>query len=420
MRKFWKLLLSFVIAFGLWFYVISVVSPGSTDTFYNVPVVLQGETVLEDRGLIIVDGKNPTVTLELGGNRTDLIKLDNSNITVIADLARIYEAGEHKLSYDIFYPGSVSSDAIEEVSRNPGTVKLTVERLIEKKIPVHIIYTGNVPQNCIADKENAVLDHENVIIEGPASVIDQITQATIAVDIDGRTESFSEDYRYTLCDADGNPVDAQMVRTNVAQVNLSLLIQHVKDIPLTVTVIDGGGATEETTSIVIQTPTIKVAGSASALEGLEFIEIATIDLSLYMRDTDITYPLSIPSGLENLTGISEVVVSLKFPELSTATFQATNFQLLNVPEGMDAEIVTKTLTVRVRGPRELVSKMTAADILVTVDLSGEGMGTFTKLANVSIGSAFAEVGIIGTYNVSVTVQEAVQEAAEGLSDDAVG
>lgn len=415
-NKFWKLLLSFAIAFGLWFYVISVVSPGSVDTFYNVPVILQGETVLEDRGLIITGDKNPAVTLELGGNRTDLIKLDNSNITLICDLSKIYEAGEHKLFYDISYPGSVSNDAIEVVSRSPGTVKLTVERLVEKKIPIHILYTGNVPQNCIADKENAVLNHENVIIEGPASVIEQITQATIAVNIDGRTESFSEDYRYTLCDADGNPVDAQMVRTNVAQVNLSLLIQHVKDIPLTVEVIDGGGATEETTSIVIQTPTIKVAGSASALEELEYIEIATIDLSYYMRDTDVTYQLSIPAGLTNLTGITDIVVSIKFPDLSTATFQATNFHLLNVPEGMEAEIVTRELTVRVRGPRELVSKMTAEDITVTVDLSGEGLGTFTKLANVSIGSEFSEVGIIGTYSVSVTVQEIVEE----LSDDAAG
>lgn len=415
-NNFWKLLLSFALAFSLWLYVITVVSPGSKDTFYHVPVVLQGETVLQNRGLIITSGGSPTVTLELEGNRSDLSKLDRSNITVIADLSRIYDPGEHELSYDISYPGSVASNAIEELSRSPGTVKVTVEQLISKEIQVVVNYSGNVPTGCIADKENAELDHKTILIEGPASVIDSITQAKINVDIDGLTESFSQAYRYTLCDAQGEPVDAQLVVTNVAQVNLSLLIQHVKEIPLIVNVVDGGGATKETTSVVLQTPTIMVAGTAAALEQIDQIELATIHLADYMRDTEITYPLNLPANLTNLTGLTHVTVSLTFPELRTATYQVTNFRVLNVPEGMEAALVTRELTVKVRGPMELVSKMTADDILVTVDLTGESLGTFTKLAAVTLDKEFSQVGIIGTYNVSVTVLEPM----EAMSDDAEG
>ena len=36
-------LFSLAVAFGLWLYVITVVSPGSEATFYNIPVVFQGE-----------------------------------------------------------------------------------------------------------------------------------------------------------------------------------------------------------------------------------------------------------------------------------------------------------------------------------------------------------------------------------------
>ena len=35
-------LLAVSVAFVLWVYVITVVSPNSEDTFYNIPVVLQG------------------------------------------------------------------------------------------------------------------------------------------------------------------------------------------------------------------------------------------------------------------------------------------------------------------------------------------------------------------------------------------
>lgn len=417
MKKFWMFMLSFVLACILWMYVITVVSPGSKDTFYNIPVVLQGETLLEDRGLIITSDKNQTVTLELEGNRSDLLKLDSSNITVIADLSRIYDAGTHRLTYSIAYPGSVASNAIEELSRTPGMITLTVEQLIRKEIPVNVAYTGAVPDFCIADKVNAELNYSTVLVEGPASVINQIAGAEIEVDIEGRTESFSESYRFTLCDDEGNPVDAQMVRTNVAEINLTLLIQHVKEIMLWVDVIDGGGATEETTTIIMGVPSIKVAGSAAALAAMEDVLIVgTIDLGTQLRDTTIRYPLSLPPGVTNLSDLTEIPVTVQFPALLTKTFEVMTIQVINVPEGMEAEVLTQKLTVRVRGLRELVEAMTAEDIIVTVDLADSEMGTFTVKPVVTLNKNFTQVGALGTYSVSVTVRTPL----EGLSDDPAG
>ena len=77
-NKIWSIFLSLAIAFVLWFYVITVVSPGSTDTIYDIPVVFEGETVLtEDRGMMITSfGDNIQVDLKLSGNRTDLAKVN--------------------------------------------------------------------------------------------------------------------------------------------------------------------------------------------------------------------------------------------------------------------------------------------------------------------------------------------------------
>lgn len=413
-----RLLLSVVVAFCLWFYVITVVSPGSEETFHNIPVVFQGEVLLEDRGLIVTDGKEATITLELSGNRTDLNKLDSTSITVIADMSKIYEAGEHRIGYDILYPGTIASDAFQELSKTPSRITLTVEQLVTKEIPVNVTYTGTVPSNCIADTQNAELDYETVLVEGPASVISQIAQARFTVDITDRSESFNESYRYTLCDAEGNAVDASMVRTNVAEVSLTLLIQHVKEVPLVVNVIDGGGATVQTTDIVLSTPTIKIAGSAAALELIDQIEVGKVDLAQYMRDTEITFPLTIPANVTNLTGVTTVTVSVKFPDLRILTLKVTEFEAQNVPEGLVAEIVTQELSIRVRGPRELVEALTAEDIRILVDLTDRELGTFTVKAEVVMGAEFAQVGIIGTYNVSVSLTEPLEVAS--LDPDSTG
>ena len=55
-RKIWSALLAFVIAFGLWLYVITYVSPGSEETYYNIPVIFEGETALSERNLMITSG----------------------------------------------------------------------------------------------------------------------------------------------------------------------------------------------------------------------------------------------------------------------------------------------------------------------------------------------------------------------------
>ena len=57
-NKFLSLLLAFAVAFGLWLYVITVVSPESEKTYYDIPVVLQNKEILAQRGLMITKPRN--------------------------------------------------------------------------------------------------------------------------------------------------------------------------------------------------------------------------------------------------------------------------------------------------------------------------------------------------------------------------
>ena len=85
-NKILYLLLSVVIAFGLWGYVITTVSPEWEETYYDIPVALKNEKVLHENGLMLNEKETPTVTLRLKGNRSDLINLNKSDITLVADL----------------------------------------------------------------------------------------------------------------------------------------------------------------------------------------------------------------------------------------------------------------------------------------------------------------------------------------------
>ena len=65
--KLYSIALSFVVAFGLWLYVVSTVSQQDDRTYYNVPVVMEGESVLNERNLMITSKSASAVSLHLSG-----------------------------------------------------------------------------------------------------------------------------------------------------------------------------------------------------------------------------------------------------------------------------------------------------------------------------------------------------------------
>ena len=403
-NKILSALLSVVFAFGLWLYVITVESPGSDQKYYNIPVVFEGETILKDRKLMITSGTPADVDLHLSGNRSDLDQVNSANITVKADLTKIYDPGQHELEYTISYPGRVASNAFTEENRDPDRILVTVERVETKEVPVEIIYTGSLPQDFSYDKENALLDYPVINVKGPQSVVEQIAKAQIPVDLNGRNESISQNFKFTLCDEAGEPVDAELITVNTQEIHLELKIQRVKEVKLTVTIVDGGGATAQTATYDINPQTIKVSGSEAALEGLDSINLGTINLGDYLNATPLPFQIPQIEGVTNLTGVTEAVVDLKFPGLTNKEITVENIELINIPEGMTAELITEKITLIIRGPSSDMAKLMLEDVKITVDLTGAEAGTSTYKAKVVIG-AYPALGAVGAYSANVTVEQ---------------
>lgn len=399
-------ILALLISFGLWLYVINTVSPNSTENYYNIPVVLEGESVLNnDRGLMLTAASSSTINLELAGTRRDLSKVNSGNITVKVDLSKIYEPGKHSLKPNVSYPGDVANNAFEILTQSEFYV--TVEERRKKDVPVQVVWNGTRSEDYLYDTENALLDYTTVNIIGPASVADQIDHAVVEVDLSDRTESLSEMFRYTLCNGEGEPVDAAEIVTNVEQIRLDMKIQRIKTVDLRLEVLYGGGATASNTKVEITPATIRVSGSDGALSELgDVLTVATIDLSAVERSGELAYPINLPEGVTNQTGVSEATVKVTFSGMSIREFTIEDIRGQNIPEGLQAEIINAGLQIKVRGPAADMNKLKAEDIYATVDFANAVAGTATYKAAIVFPEGFGTVGaILGPYSVSATVQE---------------
>lgn len=405
-RKVTSAILSLVIAFGLWWYVVNNVSMEDDITFNNIPVVREGESVLNEKNLMITEISSETVSMNLIGSREDLNKVDSSNLSVKINLSNIEEAGERiPLSYIPSYPASVANTAFEVSHKNPSVIFVSVDYRRTLEIPVKVKWTGARSENYLYDTENYTLDYTTVTITGPATVADQIDHAQILIDLTDRTESFSESFRYTLCNAEGQPVDAKQITTSVEEVQLTAQIQQIRNVDLTVDVVYGGGATTGNTTITLNPENIRVSGGEAVLDELgDTYTVGSINLAdIEKTSHEQKFPLTLPEGVTNQTGVSEVSVTIRFNGLRSKEFVVDNIEMINVPEGMTAEIINASLTVRVRGPEEEISKLTENDISAVVDFSEAEAGTATYKAVIQISEAFPNVGAMKTSSVSATV-----------------
>lgn len=398
------ILLSVIVAFGLWLYVITVVSPNSETTIYDVPVDLQGKGVLNDRKLIITS-QTTTVDLRLSGNRSDLNKLSNIRVTV--DVTKIYDPGTHELTYTFIPPGNIPSDALTVESKNPNTVRLVVERKSEKEIPVNVQYTGSIAQATEGEyvKEPAELDRTTVVISGPESVVDTITQAVVVIDLNDQKETIVQTETFTLCDEEGNEVKNDLVSpvNGGYEVNVTVPVALHKEVPLRLEVLAGGGATEE--NVTPSHTSIRISGPEAIVSAVEEILVGTVDLSKVREPGTLEFEIKLPEGVTNETGITTVTAEIVFPGLSTKSFQVNNIEYINLPDGMDVQLSAEVVEVVLRGGVGQLLRMTEEDITVVVDLTGATQGTEKYTATIKINDQFSEVGAIGTYTVTATVSE---------------
>jgi YbbR domain-containing protein len=368
-------LLAFGIAFGLWLYVITVERTQIEYTFYNVPVVLDGESVLEDRGLMITSDTDRTVNLTLSGNRSDLNKLKSSDITVLVDLTRIYEAGEKNLSYAVSFPGNVQDNAIEIVSRQPDTISLTVAQWATKEIPVQIAVTGTPAPGYKVDDANKSANPKSVAISGPKELIDQIAMGKVMVSMTDAKESYEQRQKLTLCDAQGNPVDEDLsnvfVENHMILVKIPVLME--KEISLRrPEIIPGGGLTEDEVKLTMSFDKITVTGSPAVVSKMaDVIELDRIYLATITESYTNQIRFTLPEGVKSQQGnVVEVSLTLPNRDFRNMEIPVTQFEAINVPNGYEASFSAHSMDVTLRGKSASLSRLEATDIRVIVDLAG--------------------------------------------------
>lgn len=405
-KLFW-IIVSCVLSFVLWVYVTSVQSDEVRQTFRGVRVEMIGENVLRDsRGLVITDLSTSTVSVELIGPRRVIAAMSPEDIRAQIDVSKLTQSSYASMQYTIAYPNRTDTTSISVSRKVPDTVNFTVSKLNSKSIPVRGSFNGSIADGFTA--EMVTFEPSEITVSGPDAYLRDISYAWVSFGSETISSTYSIETGYTLMNSSDEEADVSGISCSSDVVKATVPILEMKSLPLTVNLIYGAGANENNTKVSIDPQEITLAGDSAILNAMNNVPIATIDLTSFNSTYTDTYNINFDNSLTNVEGLTEAEVKVEVVGLETKTFTVTNIQCRGISDGYEADVLSRALTVRLRGTAAQLAAVSESDLVAVADLSNTELATGSNIVSVRIqvDGSFDVGAVGGPYTITVDIRRA--------------
>ena len=403
-KAFW-MIVSLLASLAIWVYVTSVETDESKTTFRGVKVELVGEDILRDsKNLVVTDMDTSTVTVEVVGPRRIIGSLSSDQLVAQVDVSKLSRAAYTSQQYTIVYPDGTDTSKLSENRRTPETINFMVSAQTSKSIQVRGSFDGSLAEGYTA--EMPVFEPSTITITGSEAYLKDVEYAWVTFSKENVDSTYSVETGFTLMDANNEPCSTTGITFSTDVVTATLPLLTLKEVNLDVNIIEGAGATRANTKITIDPASVTLAGDSALLAGMNKIILATIDLTDFSSTFTETYTIPIDNELKNTTGVTKATVTVEIVGLETKTFRVTNFSCINATEGYEADIITESKEITLRGTPEALAQIKAENIRAVADLTDykESTGTYMPQVRVYV-DGFTDVGAIGENTISIEIRK---------------
>jgi YbbR domain-containing protein len=370
---------SLTLAFFIWMLATLDSDPIQERNFAGIPI-----QVIAEQGLVVTGQSVNTATVRVRAPLSTLSQLERDDIQVTANL-RGLGAGEHRVALE----ATVSRRAIPDPA--PRRITVTLEASQEKLVPVETLITDPLPAGFEIASDGLTVETNQVLISGPQSQVEQVTEALIQLNLRQRRNTFSDDFRLVPVDADGNPVDDITIEPSTVEVSVPIQPRaDIKQVSVTPNIlVDTLPDSYSLSSIVYSPQVILISGPPEALEnapGTLFTE--PIDLTNHTTSFEATTVVQVPDSRLFVIGTPTVQVSIGItPLLSSRQFDRIPIEKVGLAPNYRAESSPSEVTVLITGPQSVVNTLSADNLRVIVDLNGLGAGSHQLTPEVGINIA---------------------------------
>lgn len=412
-KKIFYIIFSVVVSVTLWVYVVYVENPMLDEPMAveNIPIEFTGVETLQENDLVVSSYSARELTVYFNGRLRDGPKISKLQVRAVVDLTELLKyptpTGTYSLDYELIYDSS-GADRLSVDSVSVQTVEVTVEHMITEEIEVRPVYTGSIADNYMAGA--LTLSRDTVSVAGTEAAVARIARATATLTGNDLARTRTEEVDVKLYDEAGaeiDPAEAGLTFVNdTGRVYITQNILMVKEIALTVNTVDTPSVNDTNTSIEISPSSIRLSGDPADLEGLNVINLGTVDMKSFYTSFEEDFQIKVPNNMNNLSGYTtaRVNISIMDSAIEIRRLSTANIFFNNNGPNDNVEVITAEVPVVIRGTAEAIAQVVEGDIRIVADLSGVAgsKGTFEVPAKAYV-DYFPQVDAVGEYKISVFI-----------------
>ena len=394
------LITALVFAITVWIFSVNQSDPTETRA-YPEPINL--EIIGQDSNLIIVNDVREQISLTLRAPRSILDQLENDRnlINVTLDLSG-YEAGLHTLTPQV----NIALSPVEVVRFDPVTIVVKLDTLVSESFPIQIKTLGNPAIGF--ETQTPELSQETVMISGPQSVVDSIEEVVAEVSIVDVSEDILRTVDVNAFNAEGNILEGLTISPSSIEVTIPVN-QRGGYRTVVVKIVTSGQIAPgyRLTNIFSMPPTVTIFSSNPSLvdDIPGFVETTPINLNSANEDLEIRVALNLPEGI-NVVGSQNVTVQISIdPIESSANFTNIPIQTEGLDANLSVEISPENVDVYLSGPLNFLEELTPSSIIVVIDLTDRGPGTYQLAPEVKLDNDEITVDAILPNTVEVIISQ---------------
>lgn len=317
-RWFLSRIFCFLLALGIWIYVVNITTQEYEKTFSLIDITVDGiEEMQEQNNMSVVNLEESKVSITVKGLRSDVSKLSERDFSAYIDVSKLNETGKHKLEVSVDLPDTVSL-----VSKYPETVTISVDENIEREFVIDIdvkeysmdtIYEMGVPTS----------DIDTVHVAGPSNVIDRIKSAKAFINLGTVMTSSVIRTEIVLVDNAGNSIDTTYLTLDNTSVTVVVPVTMEKTVKLECEYLPGVDP-QRYSSVKVTPSALRVKGDPKVLNELDKLIVYALNGSEDLAVVVDFKSILLPGGVQVLNSpasilvITEVKVDPPETEVTTA------------------------------------------------------------------------------------------------------
>lgn len=304
------IILSIVVAIFMWTYVTSSTNPSTNRSFRNIPIIIQNQDKLEDRGYTIVSKDDISVAnVKLTGSRDDILSLKSEDIQASINVSDAKE-GIKSVDVKVDTPTGIYVD-----STDPAKVNLNIQRIIEKTMPVNVVISDKLKDGRIVEVNEQ--EPKEIKIKGPESVINQVDRIEAHIDDPEYLDGKIHNVNLMVLDKEGKNVDGASL--DFKDVNLSFLVYETKKVKVELKVRGEVAAGFIETLRAVSPDTVIIKGPGQVIRDIESIPTQTLIAGAIRSSKAGEVKLDLPEGVNVYDGDDTVNYRIDVQRIPKAT-----------------------------------------------------------------------------------------------------